>query len=195
MPDMIIDGTGSGGYPAKIGSDNRLWVRAIAESQQHTIAHDNQEAFQVIGTTALSSGTVTALHIKNGSVDKDVVITYLRHQIVDAAGGTAFPNASNYFTLGFNRTYSTGGTLAVPVNTNSGSVTTSQATVYEGNPTLSGTAKELDRWYTKADGDMNTFNKDGALILRPNQTMELSYVGDHTSGLLYTRLSYVLVSN
>ena len=40
----------------------------------------------------------------NGSVSSDIIITYIRHQIIDASGGTAFPNVSNYFRVNFGRT-------------------------------------------------------------------------------------------
>ena len=195
MPETLVNGTGSGCFPLEIGPDNRAHVRAISESLQHVTAHEEQNAYQVIGEADLASGTVVPLHIMNGSVSADVIITYIRHQIIDAANGTAFPNVSNYFRLNFGREYSSGGTLAAIANTNSGSVKSSEAVVYEGNPTLSGTAIELDRWYTKAEGDMNTFNKEGAVILRPSQSMELAYVGDHTAGIIYTRLSFIVVEN
>ena len=195
MAETLVNGTGSGCYPLEIGPDNRAHVRAVAESLQHATAHEQQNAYQVIGEANLASGTVVPLHISNGSVASDIIVTYIRHQIIDAANGTAFPNVSNYFRLSFGREYSSGGSLATITNTNSGSVKTSESVVYEDNPTLSGTAIELDRWYTKAEGDMNTFNKEGAVILRPGQSMELAYIGDHTAGIIYTRLSFIVVEN
>jgi hypothetical protein len=166
-------------------------VYAQSASNQHVISEDNQDAFQIIGVATLASGTVTALHIKNTS-NKRLVISYIRHQVIDAAGGTAFPNASNYFKLALGRTYSSGGSAKSPVNVYSGSGNDADITAYEGAPTLAGTANEIDRWYTKAEGDMNAFNKEGALIIPPNQTVELSYVGDQTSGILYTRVSFYM---
>jgi len=41
---------------------------------------------------------------------------------------------------------------------------------------------------------MNTFNKEGALIIPPNQTMEVSYIGDRTGGTIYTRISFIMGS-
>ena len=194
MAETLVNGTGSGCFPLEIGSDNRAQVRAVAESLQHATAHEEQNAYQVIGEADLASGTVVPLHISNGSVSSDIIVTYIRHQSIDAANGTAFPNVSNYFRLNFGRTYASGGTLATIVNTNSGSVKTSEAVVYEDNPTLTGTTVlSLDKWYTKAEGDMNTFNKEGAVILRPGQTMELAYIGDHTAGIIYSRLSFIVV--
>ena len=132
------------------------------------------------------------MHVKNTSSTKNLVVTYIRHQIIDQSGGTAIPNASNYFRIALGRTYSAGGSTATPVNVFTGSGNTAEATIYQGAPTLTGTANEIDRWYTKAEADMNTFNKEGAVIVPPNQTIELAYVGDQTSGTLYTRLSFVM---
>ncbi len=188
---FIDDGTGSG-YLAEVNSNNQLEVNSQSESLQHTQSSKFEQAYQVIGTETLSSGTVVGLHIKNTSTDKNLVVTYIRHQIIGAAGGTEFPNASNYYRIAIGRTYASGGSAVTPINVFAGSGNEAEATVYNSDPTLAGTASEIDRWYTKANGDMNSFNKEGAVILPPQQTMELSYVGDRTSGTLYTRLSFIM---
>ena len=190
---IIEDGTGSG-MSAKVNSDNRLYTYAKAASIQHVISEMNQDAYQVIGLANLTAGTVIVMHLTNNDSAKNAVVTYIRHQVINAAGGTAFPNEDNYFSVSLGRTYASGGDAATPVNVFSGSGNTPKVTVYQSDPTLAGTANEIDRWYTKADGDMNTFNKEGALIIPPNKTLEISYVGDHTSGLLYARLSFVMES-
>ena len=82
--------------------------------------------------------------------------------------------------------------MTTPVNVFAGSGNDAEVTAYQGAPTLAGTATEIDRWYTKAEGDMHAFNKEGAVIIGPNRTMELSYVGDQTNGILYTRLSFIM---
>lgn len=195
MPDVIKDGAGKN-YLAKVNEDQQLLVSAESESVQHHWSNKHRQAYQAIGTTTLANGVVTALHIKNISTTRNLVVTYIRHQIIDQAGGTTFPNASNYFKLAFGRTYNTGGSEIDPVNMYEGSGNIAEVTVYNdlGTTGLTGTAKEIDRWYTKAEGDMNTFNKEGALILEPQRTLELSYVGDQSSGTLYTRLSFIMKS-
>ena len=193
MPDSIKDG--SSGYTAKVGSDNRLRVYAKSGSIQHAVSEADEDAYQVIGTASLSSGTTTALHITNNDPVKNMIITYLRHQIVGQSGGTAFPNVDNYFSVSLTRTYVSGGSLCTPVNVYSGSGNTANITAYCSAPTLSGTALEIDRWYTKAEADMNTFNKEGALIIPPNSTIEISYIGDQTSGTIYARASFIMEEN
>lgn len=186
----IKDGTGKG-YLAKVNEENLLMTYAKSASLQHFVSEHNEEAYQVIGVATLSSGTVVVLHITNNS-DKNMIITYLRHQVVGATGGTTFPNANNYFSIMLGRTYSTGGVVATSVNMFAGSGNTSKVTTYQTDPTLTGTGLEIDRWYTKADGDMNTFNKEGALIIPPNKTMEISYIGDNTGGTIYARISFIM---
>ena len=191
MPDTIVSGAGVRNE-AKVDSDLRLWTSAKNSSLQHIISHQKQGAFQVIGTATLASGTVVVLHGKNSHQTKDMIFTYIRHQIIDQDGGTEVPNASNYFRIALNRTYTSGGSTATPAQMFAGNGTSSQTTWYQGAPTLGGTATEIDRWYTKAEGDMNTFNKEGTVICPPNGTIEMAYVGDQSSGTVYCRASFVM---
>lgn len=189
---MIINDGTKGCFAARVGPDGKLSVLSKNRSLQHAVSEEDERAFQILTTSNLASGAVVAMHLKNTNEDKNVIFTYIRHQIVGATGGTAFPNANNYFRVAANRTYDSGGVEITPVNVNIRSGITSGVTAYNSNPTLAGDAQEIDRWYTKADGDMNTFNKEGALILSPNQTIELSYVGDQTGGIVYTRVSFII---
>ncbi len=189
---MVTDGKGTG-KKAQVDNTNRLLTRSISESIQHAHSHNDGQAYQVIGTATLSSGTITAIHLKNTSTTLDIVVTYIRHQILDQSGGTAFPNASNYYRIALGRTYSSDGTAVTPVNLNTNSANEAEATVYNNSPTLAGTAQEIDRWYTKAEGDMNLFNKEGSIIIGQNGTLELSYIGDQSAGTIYTRLSFMMI--
>lgn len=191
MPDMIKDGQGKG-FLAGVDTDNRLKVVAKTAAIQHVISGEKNQAYQCIGTATLENGTVVALHLRNSSSTKQIVVTYVRHQILDPAGGTSLPNANNYFRIALGRIYSADGATATPVNVFEGSGNSAEVTAYQSNPTLTRTANEIDRWYTKSEGDMNGFNKEGSLIIPPNGNMELSYVGDHTSGTIYTRISFLM---
>jgi len=121
-------------------------------------------------------------------VDADLANNSMGWQWV--AGSVA--DASNYFSIMLNRDYASGGTIATPINVHEGSGNLADVTAYQGDPTLSGIPKEIDRWYIKADGDMNTFNKEGAVIIGPGRSIGLSFTGDHTSGILYSRLSFLM---
>lgn len=188
---IIRDGRGKG-YKAGVNKHLQLETAAISQPIQHWISRRQERAFQVIGEATLAAGTVIALHIRNDATDKFLVVTYIRHQVVGNSGGTAIPNLSNYFRVAFGRTYDTGGSVATPVNVHVGSGVPAEVTAYQGDPTLTGTAVQVDKWYTKAEADMNVFVKEGAILLAPGKTLELSYVGDQTAGLLYTRTSFLM---
>ena len=189
----LVDGTGSG-YLAKVRSDNKLTVYATSASYQHAVSEEDEQAYQVIGTATPVVGTAPVIHIKNTSTTKNMVVTYVRHQVIDVSGGTALPNTSCYFYMSLGRTYTSGGAAATPVNVFAGSGNEADVIAYSGSSaiTLAGTADIIDLWYTKAEGDMNSFNKEGALIIPPGQTLECSYVSDHTSGLIYSRVSFLM---
>lgn len=191
MTIQIKDGTG-GGKLAKVDKDNRLHVRTKSLQLQHVISEEKQDAYHVWGTANLANGTVVPLQIYNGNNDKYMAITFIRHQVVGASGGTAFPNSSNYFAVCFGQEYSSGGSTLTPSNIYIGSGNTSNITAYGSNPILTGTSTEIERWYTQANGDMNVFNKEGSLIIPPRENIQFLYTGNHTSGIIYTRVSYVM---
>jgi len=186
----IESGSGNGKW-VSVTDNNQLNVYSETSSQQHIISLRDGNAYQVWGTGTCVNGTVTILHLKNNST-LDMVVSYIRWQILDPSGGTALPNASNYLQIGFDTTYSSGGTSKTPTNMNSGSGKLSSVTAYNAGPTTTGTIDVFDRHYPKEEGEMYRFNKEGSLIIPPGKTMEINYVGDHTSGTVYTRVSFYL---
>lgn len=190
---MIIESGSGNGKIATVDGDNRLSVVSFNLPFQHLVAKDYNKTFQVWGAATLASGTVTPLHIKNNSSDKVLVVTYVRWQVMDPAGGTALPTATNYMELGFGPTYASGGTAVTPVNMSSGSSVQSTAQCFQGDPTLSGSLTAADRWYPKSEGDMHSWTKDGSTLVLPGSTLALQYTGDHTSGTVMARVSFVEV--
>lgn len=187
----IESGTGNGQW-AGVDKNNRLIVSAETLSYQHTISKEKNQAYQVSGTATIANGEVVVLHLKNTSSVRDMVVTYIRHQVVDPAGGTAFPTAASYTSLQFDRTYTSGGSVVTPVNVAAGAANVAEVTAYSSAPTAAGTGTEIDRWYTKAEGDMMSYNKEGAVIILPGQTFAVCYTSDHTSGTVYSRVSFVM---
>lgn len=52
------------------------------------------------------------LYVKNIDPARDLVVTYIRHQVINLSGRTTLPNANNYFAMPFNPTLTlTGDTL------------------------------------------------------------------------------------
>jgi len=186
----IESGVGNGKW-ARVDKKNRLQVSTESASYQHIISKEDGQSYQVSSLTTLANGTVVGLFLKNTSSSRNLIVTYIRHQIIDPAGGTALPNASCYFTLNVNGEYTSGGNVITPTNVRVGSGNEAEVESYNGNPTIvAGT--EIDRWFTKDEADMNTYNKEGSLIIMPGQTVYTAYTGDHTSGSLYTRISFMM---
>lgn len=190
---LIEDGKGTG-IQAKVSHKHRLYVDAKCSSLQHIISEESEGAYQVIGTATAANATVVLLHMTNNDPVDNIVFSYARLQNITLAGGTAIPNAANYFSIRLGRTYDSGGAAVVPVNVHGGSSNIADVTAYQTNPALAGTALEIDRWYPTKDGDIEKYAKEGSVIIPAGQTIEVAYVGDHTSGTLYSRASFYMES-
>jgi hypothetical protein len=189
---MFIEGANNSQL-ADVTDEHQVMVRSESHALQHHASHINKQAYQVIGDfLAINNDTFNLLQICNDNASKDMVITYIRVQALDLAGGTALPAKETYFQLGFNTEYTSGGTEVIPININRGSGNTSDVTCYDNNPTVTGTFLEADRWYVESDGKMMTFNKEGAVIIPPGKTFNIRITSDHTSGIAYARCSFVM---
>jgi hypothetical protein len=194
MGFQIEDGTGSG-RKCSVNNKNEINVKSTSAPLQHVISERDGQAYQVIGDFAsINNSTHTVLHVKNTSTSKKMVITYIRMQTVDLAGGTALPSANTYWQIGTGRAVSSGGTAVTPVNMNFASANVADATATDNNPTMSGTFTEIDRYYVQSEGDQITFNKEGAIVLGTGDSIEIRIVSDHTGGTGYARLSFIYES-
>lgn len=186
---IIEDGQGSG-KKAKVDSDNRLVVNARSESIQHYTSQEEENAYQIMNVLDVTPGTTVSQHFTNNDPTLDMVITYIRHQVIES--DIALSNKNNYFRIAFGREYVSGGLEIKPVNVFKGSGEEADVTVHCSNPNLTGTAIEIDRWYTKDVCDMHSFNKEGSVVIGTGQTVEFGYVGTFT-GSLYTRVSFLMM--
>ena len=194
MPGLQIADALSG-KSASVDDLNRLQVRAVSEPIQHWISHDKGLAFQAIGEQTLAAGTIWPLFIKNTDPSQQIVVTYIRHQIVDETGGTVLPNVDNYLKVSFNTEYTSGGTPIVPVNMHRGKANAPLADIHTG-ATINTTNEIIsDKWFTKDEGDMYSWNKEASLILGPGQTMGVGYTGDQTSGTIFVRISFIVMAS
>jgi hypothetical protein len=191
---MIIQDPATG-IAAEVNGDQKL----ITISEQHALQHENawykENTYQVVGTVTIANATTTVLHIKNTDSTRKMVISYIRVQAIDPAGGTSPPAAVNYFSLGLNQTVSSGGSAVTPVNTNAGSGRVASVTATHNGPTVAGTLAELDRWYLSADGGTETWNKEGSIILGLNDTFGINFTSDNTSGTAYARVTFMMIDN
>ena len=178
----------------EVTPQNQLKVKAESISQQHFISSKFGRTFQVDGNSVtLTSATHTVLHLKNNDAEKDLVVSYIRMQLV---GASTADNLTDYFELGFDRTVTSDGTAKTPVNMNRGVGVVASVTATDGagtTPTMAGTFVSAEKWYPKASGELNTFNKDGSLMLGFNDTLEIRYVGTSTTGNAYARITFMMV--
>ncbi len=180
------------GDAMRVNKEGRGWVQSVSESLQHHVSSHDGQAYQVLGTATLASGTVTALHIRNTSDTLECVITYIRCQVIDEAGGTALPSALTYTTVALGRTYDSAGAAVVPINVNTGSTNAAAITAYQSAPTLAGSGDEIDRQYVKVEAELVSYRKEGAVIIAPGGSLEVSLVTDHTSGTFLARVSFIM---
>lgn len=192
MAGITIRNPGNG-QQAFVTPDGQLRTQAESLTTQHFVSRYNGQAYQaVFEDTGLGAATNVVGHIKNTSSTLSLVATYIRLQAVKLAGGTAFGGDEHFWSLAFDRTYASGGALELPTNMNRGTGNAADVIAYDTNPVLAGTAVEFDRVYVE-DVQQQSLNKEGALILGPNDTMELTFTTDHTSGTAYARLTFMMM--
>tara|TARA_R110000787_G_scaffold283148_1_gene395576 strand:+ start:634 stop:1239 length:606 start_codon:yes stop_codon:yes gene_type:complete len=195
MSGVTIKNPGTG-RQAYVSKDGQLLVQSENLSLQHFVSRYTGQAYQVQFTDAgLTAKENVVGHIKNTSPTLSLVATYLRFQVPVVAGGTALNGAVvNNWRGYFGRTYVSGGTTAVPVNMNRSSGNAASVTAYQGDPVVSaiGTGEEWDRYYP-TDNGQGSYNKEGALILGPNDTLSLVFNTDNTSGTAYLRLTFLMM--
>lgn len=193
MSGVTIKNPGTG-RQAFVSNDGQLLTQAENLSLQHFISRYRGNAYQAqFIDSGLTAKENIIGHIKNTSSNLSLVVTYIRFQVPVVAGGTALGgNVASYWKFNFNRTYSSGGTLTTPVNMNRSSGNTSDTLAYQNDPTLSGTAVEFDRLYPNGNGQ-DSYNKEGSLILAPNDNMDISFTTDNTSGTAYCRLTFLMM--
>jgi len=192
MPLSISDGAGKGNLAA-VNDENQLQVIAETLSLPNFQSATHGQAFTAIGEATCAAATVVALHLKNTDVARNLVVYDVHLQVVDAAGGTAFPSAANYYEVALNRTVASGGSAVTAANMNTTSGNTPSVTLTDSAPTMAGTAAVIDKDIIKDDGFLRIHTYDGAVILGNNETLELSMVGDHTSGTIVATAHFAMV--
>lgn len=177
---------------AEVGSDHRLHVASKSSPLQHIASEENQQAYQAQGSATIINGTTCALHIKNTSTEKNLIVTFIRLQVIGITA--AVPELATYVVLNENTTVASGGTPITPVNMYLGHSNAAEVTATSGVSaiTTAGTAAEFDRWFPSSDGDANTFNKEGVLIIPPQQSLNISMVSGTAGGSLFTRVSFIM---
>jgi len=177
---------------AGVNAEGRLLVEALSVSAQQHEAVEHGEAYQVVGEAQPNNNTVVVLHLRNTSTTRNMVVTFIRVQLI-ASGGTAFPATAHYVELNYGQEYASGGTAEVATNTNAGSSNVADATVYDNNPTLSGTAVQVDKQFFQSNGDVIVYNKQGSMVISPGKDVDVSVTTDHTTATALARVSFLMV--
>jgi hypothetical protein len=192
---MTIIQDGATGDTAEVTKNHKL--KTISE--QHALQHENSwetgQTYQVIGTATIANATTTVLHLKNTDTTRRLVVSFMRVQAIDPAGGTAAPAAANYFSVGVGDTVSSGGSAVTPVNVNRTSGNAAAVTATASGPTMGGGFAEIDRWYLDSDGGSSKYDKMGSVILGLNDTLDIRFTSDNTSGTAYARVTFMMIDN
>lgn len=193
MGIMIEDGTGSGKL-AQV-SDERLRTFAVSSSLTNHISagHDNQTVFTAIGTATVVSGTTVLLHVINNDQSNLLVLDRVTVQ-ASGLGGT-LPLSGTYFSLGYGRTVTSGGTAITPVNLNRTATNAANVTATSSNPNMTGTFVESHRWLVQSNGqvfELITPKSDDIMLGRSN-TVEVQ-LNSNTSGNVLTIFKFFMTT-
>jgi len=182
----------SNGNSAKVDDNRRLGVNAKSSPLQHIVSEEEQQAYQASGTVTLVNGAGVAIHLLNTSTSKNVIVTFVRAQLVDPTA--AVPEAATYVTINKGQTVASGGTPVTPTNMYIGHSNAADVTATSGVSaiTAGGTAVEFDRWYPKEDGDLVRWNKEAVLIIPPQQAIDISITSGPAGGTMYARISFIM---
>lgn len=157
-----------------------------------SIDDEDGGVYTILGTTTPANGTKTILWIQN---DSSEFILVPDRVYVEAVGITGIPTSSIYISLGFDRTYSSGGTTATPININRTSTKTADVTAKYDGPTLSGTFVESHRWYpdaaSAASFDM-IVTRANDMVLGRTDTMEIQVVSNSATGTVLALVKFMM---
>lgn len=156
MGIVIEDGMGTGELAEVF--ENRLRTFSVQDSlMNHTsIDSDHQTVFDTFGTIVVVSGMtgVSAgiiLFVQNNDPTRFLVVDRIYIQVAQPVAA-ALPQTSTYFSVGFGRIFTSGGTVLTPVNENR--FTTNVANVTAVNSTallgVTGTFTEAMRFYPQS---------------------------------------------
>jgi hypothetical protein len=169
--------------------DNRLRTYAVQDSLMNhiSIEEDHQTVYDVVGTVIITSGTTgvsggVVIFVQNNDPNRFLVVDRIYVQVAQPAA--VLPIPGTFFTVGFGRTYLSGGTALTAVNENRFTTNTAIATTVNSTGALlglTGTVTEAMRFYPSG-GPVFEIVPQGSdsIILTRGNSIEV----DFTSGLL-----------
>jgi hypothetical protein len=188
MGIVIEDGLGTGECAEVF--DNRMRTFAVQDSLMNHLSSDpeHQTVYDVLGTIVIASGVSSTsggivLFVQNNDATRFLVVDRIYVQVAQPAA--VLPLQGTFFTVGFGRTYLSGGTALNMVNENRFTTNAAVATAVNVNGAallgLTGTVTEALRFYPQG-GPVFEIVPQGsdAIILTRGNSIEV----DFTAGLL-----------
>jgi hypothetical protein len=188
MGITIEDGLGTGEMAEVF--DNRLRTFAVQDSLMNhlSVEPEHQTVYEAIGTIVIASGVTgvsggVVLFVQNNDPTRFVIIDRIYVQVAQPATGV-LPLTSTYFSIGFGRTYTSGGNVIAAVNENRFTTNAAVATVVNSTGAilgLTGTFTEALRFYPQAGPVFEMVPQAGdSIILTRGNSIEV----DFNTGLL-----------
>ncbi len=178
---------GATGAVASVDDTGRLLTRSINTSLQHYVSHHEGESYQVSTETPIVATNEPVLYLQNNDSSHDMVISYIRFQSI---GATAAAETA-YFTIVVGDLRTSGGVAVAPKNLSLGSANTADAVAFGGGSVLAvAGGTEIDRNYEA--NSMQTYNKDGSIIIPKGQSISIWCKGTDTNGTAYARISFYM---
>ena len=178
------------GNEMNVNSDHQAEVNALNSNELQWHARHKKTAFSVTGTTdTLTAAKIPVVYIENTSSDKDLVIYSVVAQT--AAEAATLGVVTIYWSQDLGLTC-TGGTATVPVNLNTGSSKSAEATCLNSTPTLSVAGSEIGRIYAKANSEIISIDNGQAVTLAPGGTWSINYTTTGTAGVATAAVYFYL---
>lgn len=187
---MIIESGLGNGRLAGVDNDNRMLTASFNIPFAHLMAKDYNKSFSVIGTCTPINGEATALHLTNQNATDVVVITRVSIQVI--TDGT-LPSVNEYFTLEVDSDYTSGGTIALPVNASAGSSTLPKVRALQDNPTVS-SGGVVEAFYPSAPSSGTVIEIEGSALILPGRGAAVKYTGTGTTGIVKAAVGFVVVA-
>lgn len=187
---MILESGLGNGKLAGIDNDNRVLTASFNIPFAHLLAKDYNKSFSVIGTCTPANGEVIPLHLENQNATDVVVITRVSIQVL--TDGT-LPSTGEFFTLEVDSDYTSGGTVAIPVNASAGASTISNVRATQDNPTVS-SGGVVEAFYPSASSAGTVIEIEGSALILPGRGACVRYTGTGTAGVVKAAVGFVVVS-
>lgn len=179
----IQDGKGKG-YEAGVTKEGHILTDSVQSPRQHHVSSHHSKSYQVSHAASIAATTTGILLLQNDS-DNDLVITYMRLNSVGAIAETS----THYWAISGGGEYASGGTTLTASNMKIGANIPADATAYGGQGILDdGNYVEFDRNYQV--NSMQSYNKEGSLIVPRGQSILISYVSPTAQGVAYARAAF-----